>query len=313
MSLFVVPILFFVLSGTPAVLAADPDDYRQTLQAALADLDRGTTIDVERAIARLRSIDSVTLPDGTVVQVDNAAVLADLEAPRPAVESARTRLLALLIELDRATQPTDASEVSRAQTSLQRVLDRAEFRPQPPPNPVVRFIRSIQNAIQEWLDQIFARVPAGPELSPSLRTVLEGIGLLVVAALLVWVVLRFRRELGPSVSAVVVDRAAQRMTSEEARAEAERLARAGAYRAAARAIYLAVLLYWDEQGRLRFDRSLTNQEVLAKARALGDDALVARLAPLVDRFDRIWYGGIAPSPEDYAGFARLANRAWDGV
>lgn len=312
-SLVVATLLLLMVSGATSVLAADLDEYRETLQAALADLERGTAVDNRQAISRLRALDTVVMPDGAVVQTDHAAVLADLEAPQPAIESAKTRLRAVIAELERAELSARASGVNDAQASLQRVFDRPEFRPEPPPNSIVLFLRSVRKAILEWLNRVLAQVPIGGEISPNLQTILEGIGLLVIAGLLVWVVLRFRREMGPSVTALAVERTAPRMTSENARAEAERLARAGAYRAAARALYLATLLHWDEQGRLRFDRSLTNQEVLAKARAEGDNALVAQLAPLVDRFDRFWYGGVAPSPEDYAGFARLATRAWEGA
>lgn len=305
-------LLSLMTSGTTSVLAADLDEYRQTLQAALADLERGTATDVKQAISRLRSIESVKVPDGTVVPVDHSAILEDLATQEPAIETAKTRLRAMLTELNRS-ELSEHVRISDAKTSLERVFDRREFRPDPPPNPVVLFLRWIREAIWIWLNQIFGRVLGGEAVSRNVRTAIEAIGLLVIATLLAWVVLRFRREIGSGVAALPVDHAAPHITSEEARAEAERLARAGNFRAAARAVYVAALLHWDELGRLRFDRSLTNQEVLAKARAQGDSALVAQLAPLVERFDRFWYGGIAPSPEDYAGFARLAMRAWEGT
>lgn len=102
------------------------------------------------------------------------------------------------------------------------------------------------------------------------------------------------------------------MTSLEARAEAERLFNQGAFRAALRALYLATLIRWEEAGRLRFDRSLTNREVLRHATSHGDPRLVERLGPLVDRFDRIWYGDLNCSADDYQSFAQLAAAAWDG-
>ncbi|MEX1157933.1 MAG: DUF4129 domain-containing protein, partial [Thermomicrobiales bacterium] len=106
-------------------------------------------------------------------------------------------------------------------------------------------------------------------------------------------------------------RTEEHYSSAEARAEAERLFAAGEYRAALRLLYLATLIRWEEAGRLRFDRSLTNREVVARVSRQGDAGLLEQLSPLVDRFDRVWYGGAPCTSDDYTTFASLAERAWE--
>ena len=43
----------------------------------------------------------------------------------------------------------------------------------------------------------------------------------------------------------------------------------------------------------------------------GDAILRDQLAPLVERFDRVWYGGVSCTAEDYAQFAALADHVGD--
>src|SRR5438105_3325024 len=86
-------------------------------------------------------------------------------------------------------------------------------------------------------------------------------------------------------------------------ASAQQLAGMGDYRTAMRQLYLSTLLWLDEHAYLRYDRSLTNREylrALAKAPALRD-----ALQPVVEAFDRVWYG-FAPisAPE----FERYRNQ-----
>ncbi|RMD73583.1 MAG: DUF4129 domain-containing protein, partial [Chloroflexi bacterium] len=63
---------------------------------------------------------------------------------------------------------------------------------------------------------------------------------------------------------------------------------AGDRRSAVRYLYLAALLWLDEQGLLHYDRSLTNREYLQQLR--DQRSLRDRLAPVVNTFDAVWYG-----------------------
>lgn len=77
------------------------------------------------------------------------------------------------------------------------------------------------------------------------------------------------------------------MSAAEGRRRAEEAAGRGEYRSAIRYRCLALLLAFDEVGKLHFDRAATNREYLF--RAPGD--LQGELQPLLTRFDAVWYGG----------------------
>lgn len=82
-------------------------------------------------------------------------------------------------------------------------------------------------------------------------------------------------------------------------------ARAGDYREAVRANFVAVLLYLHEHGKLRYERSLTNREHLAR---IGQDTQVAgSLEPLVRTFEDVWYGNREVTAEQYARYQERAD------
>ena len=75
-----------------------------------------------------------------------------------------------------------------------------------------------------------------------------------------------------------------------------------------RYLYLAALLRLDERGLLRYDRALTNREYLERVRE--NPALRERLRPIVDTFDRVWYGHAQLDAEGFAEY-RARVRALD--
>ena len=86
------------------------------------------------------------------------------------------------------------------------------------------------------------------------------------------------------------------LTTAEAIDRAQTAARSGDYRNAARHLYLSSLLWLEERGVLRYDRSRTNREYLAQ---LQGKPAYHNLKPVVDTFERVWYG---QRPLDAAGF-----------
>ncbi len=72
-----------------------------------------------------------------------------------------------------------------------------------------------------------------------------------------------------------------------------------------RQLYLATLLALDEQGALRFDRALTNQEVLLRLRARPELARV--LASVIDVFDNVWYGEHTLTAESFATYVEAVD------
>lgn len=317
-------VLLALLLGAPSeALAVGPAEYRAAIRAALDDLRSGEPGAPARAADRVRAASPVSLPDGGAIHPDNSAILASLEASPPRVATAEAGLRALLAALDRAERPAPGASRANSQARLQRILQRPEFGPIPPPGPVASLLQSLQARLGEalsralepvgrWLAQVLASLLGeDTAVGSGLRFAGPPLALLAVAGLVAWVYRRLRRELAPDVVGASREASPARPTAEQARAEAERLAAAGDYRAAIRALGVAALLRCDELGRVRFDRSLTNQEVLGKARLQGDEGLAAHLAPLLQAFDRCWYGGASCSRESYAAVADQASAIWE--
>jgi hypothetical protein len=243
-------------------------------------------------------------------------ITAALEADPPDIAAAQAGIDATLSALD-LTQPGTASDPDAAQTALDEVLARDEFRPEPVDDESQslwqRFLGRVNDIITsffEWLDGILGG--SSGEGSP-LSIALALIGVLVVVGIVVFAVRSVRESMTPGVTRLLEGSPEEHYTSAEARAEAERLFAAGDYRAALRMLYLATLIRWEEAGRLRFDRSLTNREVVARVTLHGDAMLLEQLSPLVERFDRVWYGGAPCTSSDYSSFASLADRAWEAA
>lgn len=93
------------------------------------------------------------------------------------------------------------------------------------------------------------------------------------------------------------------MTHEQALAQARALSQQGRHREACHYLLASVLLWCDAHGWLRFDASKTNREHLAQVR---ERHVRSRLAPLVERFDQLWYGQPEVGERDYRDLDALA-------
>ncbi len=308
-----------LVAGAGVVVAADVGEYRRMVAEEVAALERG---DEATAVAgRLRAMAGVSLADGGTAKPGAGAVVAALERDPPDRVFATGRLRAILAEID--ASPFPHLDGTDARARLNRVLQRPDVQPAPP-DPIMEFLNAVWRRVGEWLldrlDDLFAVGPVRDTvgfLGDILRLIFQilvpiwaYLGILFLLGLAAWVVRGLRRSMAPSAVTMPVGYAGRGESSAQARAEAARLAAAGDFREAMRALYLAVLLHWDEQGRLRFDRALTNREVLALATRRAERDVAARLAPLVDRFDRVWYGGARCTAVEYADFEWLAGQVW---
>jgi hypothetical protein len=294
--------------------AADLDSYRASLEAASESLGRSDP-DVEAALSALGGIEPVTLDDGTTITPDLTLVVSALEAEPPDVAAAQAGIESILDGLDLAEAGAVVNP-DGARSTLDEVLAREEFQPEPEEDDssslwarFLSWVNSVLDSFFGWLDRIIGG--QGGEGSPA-SVALALVGVLVIVGIVAFAVRSVRESMTPGVTRLADGRSAEaHYTSTEARAEAERLFAAGQYRAALRLLYLATLIRWEEAGRLRFDRSLTNREVVARVNIQGDASLLEQLTPLVDRFDRVWYGGAPCTADDYTSFASLADRAWE--
>jgi hypothetical protein len=172
-----------------------------------------------------------------------------------------------------------------------------------------------QNLLLYWLERLFdALGRLFPELEmaegsgDALGYVIIAGGLIALALLslflfrLLWVE---RRALRRSATASFEElEAAPAGLFERSRAEASR----GAYREASRLLFLALLLGFQERGRLRVTDWKTNWEY---AEELGekDGESVALFRSSAVRFDAVWYGGREIAPAEYDAWRREVEAA----
>jgi hypothetical protein len=307
-----------LIAAQPAGAAPlDLTGYRQALQTALSDLQSGRHSPDEVA-ARLKTIDVVTLPDGSMLTPDLSTVVDDLQPPVDQAD-AEARLAALLEQIDRAAR-SNAKNPDDAMASLNQVLARSAFQPKSDTKPqtlVGWLAHQIGRVIEPIVQPVGRRLLGLARWVASLQEMREAvavvIGIVALTALGLWAVRGLRRGFSPGVARLPVVGPGERLQAVDLRKEAEELAGKRSYRQAIRALYLAALLRLDERGQLSFDRALTNREVLRNAGTKGSGQLVERLAPLVERFDRHWYGAVVCTEDDYREFARLSAWAWEAA
>lgn len=295
-------------------------DYQQLLQGALTSLHTDPMTASQIAM-ELRSISLVSLPNGSSVEPDLTAIISNLEATPPQTIAAEAGLSEMIAQIDRAHSTSmSPARIQTADASLRSILGRSEFQPQP---------ESLSQRITGWLAHQLAPF-FGPVLQwaahlaghildligPASGLLLFGvvaIGLIALALIVIGPLRAIRRGFGPDVSRPAFGIGVSRTSASQLHDEALSHANGRAYRLAIRSLYLAALLRLDERGMLHFQRSLTNREVLKSVAAESSPMLAERLAPLVERFDRYWYGSDECSEQDYVEFAHLSDWTWESV
>lgn len=270
----------------------------------------------EDAAARLRAaaeewagVSSVLLPDGTLVPVEHSFLVAELRAEPPDLERLQGLLDALLsARMDWPQARHDAT----ALLALQDILSRPEFQwPEEEPSALAEWLRQVQ----EWFADLWERLfPEGVSVdAPVVRYLLLGLGVALLGSILAYVLRNLRAGVVADVE-VGAGEAEENLTAATALKQARAWAERGDRRAAVRYLYLSALLFLEERGLLRYDRSLTNREYLRSVAGLPE--LQAALRPIVDVFEQTWYGY---QPLDETGYGRFAEqvaalqrRRWEG-
>lgn len=91
-------------------------------------------------------------------------------------------------------------------------------------------------------------------------------------------------------------------TADEAVDEGRELIAAGNYRGAVRHLFLAALLTLDERNLIQYDKTRTNYEILSEAELR--TTVVAALTPVVETFEKVWYGFETVGAADYERLAQ---------
>jgi hypothetical protein len=255
---------------------------------------------LESLAARWEQVNEVRLADGSLAPLDTT-LLTGLMRADPADLARLQGLLGALASAGASWPPSGHGAADAA--SLHAILARPEFQWQPEPATLWQRLRErLQRTLFELLDRLFPAGVALPEV--GLTNVLTLIGAIALLLVIVYVA---RSLLGNLVTEAGLKAgefdAEEPLTAELASQQARTLSAGGDYRSAVRYLYLSAILLLEEQGVLRYDRSLTNREYLR--RVADQPAVAAHLTEVINLFDRVWYGF---QPVDETSYARYRDQ-----
>ncbi len=268
--------------------------YRARLAAALAGLEADG--DPAHALAAaqedLARVEAVTLASGESMPL--LPLLDGVTEP----EIARARLRTAAAQIERAA----GDDLAQRQALLAALLAGPQFQAR----------ESVWDRFWRWLESLLERRfprlgdavegDAGEQALNIVGWAVVAAGAALLVALLAW---WLRRLLAGFVADAELRRRLAAgetlpLTAAEARRQAGAQARAGSYREAVRSLYLAALLSLEERQAVVHDRTLTNRELLARTEQA--TPLRAHLAPVVQTFDRVWYGVSEPDAATYTAY-----------
>jgi uncharacterized protein DUF4129 len=283
--------------AAPAVAQGQPPDlptYTAWVREAFAAAQRTDRLGLEGVAARLVATTSVRLDSQQNIGVDNSWLRDALQPEDPDLQAIAARLGAIL---DALAQP-DSSAPADARDRLREILSKPPFR-QPDPAES-NWWRDFWDWVGRMLEALLR--PVGSVSRPAgqaLGWIILGLGALLLAAVIGYLLLGLRRTMAAEARAAEDDPAAG-LTARTALDQAGEIARGGDYRTAMRYLYISALLWLDERNLLRYDRALTNREYLERLR--DNAALRERLRPVVETFDRVWYGHLPLDADSFAAY-----------
>lgn len=275
----------------------DLDTYTTWVREAFAAAQRNDRLGLEQVAERLITTEQVQLPDGSSIAVENGwlrEALADTEPDLPATAERLGAIIDALAQPE-SVVPDDALD------RLQNVFEQAPFRENEINDAGWDWLGVFFDWLGRLLDGLFApiteSVPAGS--FDVVAWIIAGIGLLLLIGVITYILLGLRRSIVRDAE-IPEDDPEAHLTAKTAFEQASDIARGGDYRTAVRYTYLSALLWLDERELLRYDRALTNREYLERVR--DNPNLRTHLTPVVETFDRVWYGHAALDDVAFAAY-----------
>jgi hypothetical protein len=242
------------------------------------------------------AVHEVLLTGGTTVPVSTHEIVEMFRATPPDPQRLQDYLAALLNARQHWSSAGDGAPQLAA---LEAILARPEFQ-DAPENPLNLLYRRILDFFLKLFEKLFPHsgrvsLPFPPWLVIGLSVLILG-GILAFIFRDVWRNLLHEAELGdenPADSEI--------LSSSQASRRAQHLSTSGEYRQAVRYLYLSALLLLDERGLLRYNRTQTNREYLRQVS--NQPGLASQLYPVIDTFDRVWYGFQTIDEDSYTRYA----------
>jgi len=287
----------------PAGASADtltPQAYRQRLAdvrallvraRSAADPDRATALDQARSL--LRRTESVALPGGDTIDIDDRALGERITASTDAIAGAIDQLDVAIASTDRAAaRGIDAALADRALADVLRDTQTRNLSP------------SLADSIVRAIFSFFSGL-RGPGIDFGLVWPLLGA---MGVAVILFIIAVLGRALPERIRSEIAVREAARPDALDPalhlRAADEALA-TGRARDAIHALYLFTLTSLAAREAIRYDPALTDRELLIRAVGIPNaDSLRA----LVTLYERSWFGLREPSAAEGRHARSLATR-----
>ena len=287
-----------LLPSTALADTAIVPEYRQRLDQARSVLSRARAAGpdqaalLEQARALLRRTDTILLPTGQRVAVDDSAIASVIDGRTASIEAAMSRIDARLALTAGERGPIDGTV---ADARLREIVQQGAGSGAP-----TDLFDAIGRAILRFVSQL-----QGP--GPDLGLLLPAIGVLGLAVIL-FVIATLGRALPERIRREVLVRGA----ATEARADpsvhlraADAALGAGRSREALHALFLYVITALADREVIRYDPALTDSELLVRAAAIPH---ADSLRDLVGLYERSWFGLREPSTEEARYARELALR-----
>jgi len=257
-----------------------------------------------KTAALLKSIEQVSLPDGTTLAVNNDDLLAGLADPETPVEPLIAQLAARLAAVERAEKAARLDrEAGRA--ALQRALQDPRFQKTPSPfASLLERLQELQDRFWRLIDGLLQPIWQVAGSTPGL-SILTLVALALLIGLLVFYGLGLRRSAAPEASLAEQTPLSAHLTAALAWQQALAL-RDSHRRESLRYLALAAILSLDERGIWPLDRSLTNHEYLHALQH--DEELHNLMSPVLTAFETAWYGGQTPPPAEVTACQERVER-----
>lgn len=180
------------------------------------------------------------------------------------------------------------------------------------------FIKEIKDSIKEWLvgiiEKTFSNLENVPEISEGLSTIFMIIGLLIIAAIIVFIIIRVSKTFDKkaSISEILGEKIDDRVTPGSLRSRAEGFIQKGDFRQAIRYDFIAVLLLMHEKNILYLDETKTGEEIYNYLKK-NKFEMIAVFKKLVNIFNASWYGHKSFDRSLYDDWNSTLGLIWNGV
>lgn len=277
------------------------DVYRRAVESALGYVRQaGPFPPAEQApllqMARdtLAPIRTVRISSSVDVPVDNTSLL-ELLKDASKTPAATERLVALRDALAGSPVTINTTDIS----TLRDLLNRPPFAD----TASETWWQSLLRNLIDSLERLAGNTVNGIF---DARDLFVAIGVLAVLVVALYFIRNLRRNLvSEETLAPLLDETEAR-TPGEAFDNAQRFINSGDYRNAVRQLYLATLLILDQRGKIRYDPTLTNRQVLHQTS--NDPRTTAALEPIVETFDRVWYGFEPLTPREFDAYRERVEK-----